>query len=193
MYRMLRAMLASVAAAVAVMAFATNAYAIEMTNEATGASCGTVVVATHGSGFGGCPLRFSSVGTVEFGGPFSMIFCTLNLEGRLAGGAGYVYGQTLTGCSPTTVTPCSEAAGNDVWDFRVTSETQARLTFCVNIPVFGAVTCTLIGLQLTELLEHRYRIATTGHQACSGAPFFTFMGDWLQVVDAAHPAVEFHD
>lgn len=183
---------ATMAAALAVTA--PSASAIEVVNEATGAHCSAVAAASHGTGSGGCLLRAVSSGQVELGGPFSMILCNNTFEARVnEAGAGYIYSQVLTNCSPSVVTPCSEAAGNDTWPVNAASETTMNATFCVNVPVFGAVNCTLNGLTITESPAHRYTITTgAAHKSCTN-PFFSVQGTWTQVVDAAHPAVELRD
>lgn len=193
-----RKLAASTAAIGAVFAItAPSASALEVVIEPTGLHCSAVAAASHGPGSGGCLLRAVSAGQVEIGTPFAMVLCNNTFEARVGEtGAGYIYSQALTNCSPIALAPCNEPGlGNDTWPITATAENQMSVTFCLNIPIFGSFSCTLNGLTITEAPAHRFTIRTnngSSHQACTD-PFYSVQGTWSQVVDAAHPTVEVLD
>jgi hypothetical protein len=187
--------------AAATMALTTqSAQALEITTEATGVHCSSIMPVgaepfiTHGTGSGGCPFRLHSVGTVEVSVFGQMTECNFTLEGRSNElGEGYFYFVALTNCSPSVTRPCD--ANNDGvmenWIFHLNAESGTNafeVRLCLTMNGFTS-NCHLF-LDIAEPTPHRYRFSTGGvHRNCEQFGV-SIRATWEQEVDAVHHAIE---
>jgi hypothetical protein len=132
----------------ATMAIGTSqASALEVTNEATGQHCGGAVTCTiHANGTG-----------IELGSPLGMIVCNNEFTGTVAteAGTGNIAQKTLTGCTPLSVTPCT----NVNWPIILQSETSMEARFCVVVGGVLTVNCH-VNIDINSTAGHAYTFRT---------------------------------
>lgn len=133
----------------------------------------------------------TSVGEAELGGPFAMILCESEFQGRVNhSGSGYIINQFIPApgqtCSSGSAPPCNEAGVKDRWPAGVETETTMEVTFCVRPFNLFESTCHIV-LNVDDKNHSGVVVSTTNgslHQPCENDASLSLQGTWKGEVGA---------